>query len=275
MYKAARDVHTNGIHNTFTSKGRGKMNSIKAFLKAKGLYLVCLALVFAATITGIAAIRSVVRGVEDLTRIQKQALEEGTDVWDSPDAAVNQPAQDVPVATAQPSPAPSAAGSASSSLQQGAGQSGSASGGTGSSAASSAQQGTLPHAGWNGKVNQAFSGNTLVYNPTLGDWRTHNGLDIQAAEGDAVKTAASGMVVSIKSDELMGTTVVIEHAGGYTTQYSCLQAEPPVTEGQQVAAGDIIGLVGSTAAAESSMGPHLHFSVAKDGVIIDPSEYIG
>ena len=63
------------------------MNSIKAFLKAKGLYLVCLALVFAATITGIAAIRSVVRGVEDLTRIQKQALEEGTDVWDSPDAA--------------------------------------------------------------------------------------------------------------------------------------------------------------------------------------------
>ena len=184
-------------------------------------------------------------------------------------------AQDVPVATAQPSPAPSAAGSASSSLQQGAGQSGSASGGTGSSAASSAQQGTLPHAGWNGKVSQAFSGNTLVYNPTLGDWRTHNGLDIQAAEGDAVKTAASGMVVSIKSDELMGTTVVIEHAGGYTTQYSCLQAEPPVTEGQQVAAGDIIGLVGSTAAAESSMGPHLHFSVAKDGVIIDPSEYIG
>ena len=95
------------------------MNSIKAFLKAKGLYLVCLALVFAATITGIAAIRSVVRGVEDLTRIQKQALEEGTDVWDSPDAAVNQPAQDVPVAPAQPSPAPSAAGSASSSLISG------------------------------------------------------------------------------------------------------------------------------------------------------------
>ena len=42
-----------------------------------------------------------------------------------------------------------------------------------------------------------------------------------------------------------------------------------------MAAGDLIGLVGSTAAAESSMGPHLHFSVAKDGVIIDPSEYIG
>ena len=126
-----------------------------------------------------------------------------------------------------------------------------------------------------GTTVTVFSVTELMYDETMADWRTHNGLDIQAAEGDAVKTAASGMVVSIKSDELMGTTVVIEHAGGYTTQYSCLQAEPPVTEGQQVAAGDIIGLVGSTAAAESSMGPHLHFSVAKDGVIIDPSEYIG
>ena len=49
MYKAARDVHTNGIHNTYTSKGRGKMNHIKQFFREKGLYLFCLAMVFAAT----------------------------------------------------------------------------------------------------------------------------------------------------------------------------------------------------------------------------------
>lgn len=55
-----------------------------------------------------------------------------------------------------------------------------------SSAASSAQQETLPHAGWNGKVSQAFSGNTLVYNPTLGDWRTHNGTDYTAEQVTAV-----------------------------------------------------------------------------------------
>ena len=73
-----------------------------------------------------------------------------------------------------------------------------------------------------GTTVTVFSTTELMYDETMADWRTHNGLDIQAAEGDAVKTAASGMVVSIKSDELMGTTVVIEHAGGYTTQYSCL-----------------------------------------------------
>ena len=125
-----------------------------------------------------------------------------------------------------------------------------------------------------GTTVTVFSTTELMYDETMADWRTHDGLDIEAAEGDSVKTAASGTVKSITDDELMGTTVVIEHSGGYTTTYSSLQANPPVSEGQKVSAGDIIGVVGNTAAAESSMGPHLHFSVSKDGQVIDPSEYI-
>ena len=246
------------------------MNSIKAFLKAKGLYLVCLALVFAATITGIAAIRSVVRGVEDLTRIQKQALEEGADVWDSPDAAVNQPAQDVPVATAQPSPAPSAAGSASSSLQQGAGQSGSASGGTGSSAASSAQQGTLPHAGWNGKVSQAFSGNTLVYNPTLGDWRTHNGIDYACAKDAAVQSPTAGTVVLAGSDGSWGPTVAIKDSAGRVWRL-CGVANPAVKEGETVSAGQTLGKVGSVS-CECAEESHIHLEVKQDDSYLDPAK---
>lgn len=125
-----------------------------------------------------------------------------------------------------------------------------------------------------GTTVTVFSTTELMYDETMADWRTHNGLDIQAAEGDSVKTAAEGTVLSVKDDELMGTTVVIEHADGYTTQYSSLMAEPPVGEGQHVNAGEIIGCVGTTAAAESNMGAHLHFSVAKDGKTIDPSEYV-
>lgn len=126
-----------------------------------------------------------------------------------------------------------------------------------------------------GTTVTVFSMTELMYDETMGDWRTHNGLDIQAAEGDAVKTAADGTVVEVVDDELMGTTVIIEHAGGYTTHYSSLQTEPPVGKGEEVFAGDIIGYVGATAAAESTMGPHLHFSVAKDGKIVDPAEYVG
>lgn len=125
-----------------------------------------------------------------------------------------------------------------------------------------------------GTTVTVFSMTELMYDDTMADWRTHNGLDIQAGEGDAVKTAASGTVVSVRNDELMGTTVVIDHPGGYTTTYASLQENPPVLSGDKVSAGDIIGCVGSTAAAESGMGPHLHFSVSKDGSVIDPSEYV-
>ena len=125
-----------------------------------------------------------------------------------------------------------------------------------------------------GTTVTVFSMTELLYDETMGDWRTHNGLDIQAAEGDAVKTAANGVVLEVLDDELMGTTVIIEHAGGYTTQYSSLQEDPPGGKGQEVFAGDIIGYVGATAAAESTMGPHLHFSVLKDGNIVDPAEYV-
>lgn len=124
-----------------------------------------------------------------------------------------------------------------------------------------------------GTTVTVFSMNELLYDETMGDWRTHEGLDIQAADGDAVKTAAGGTIQSVTKDELMGTTVTIAHSGGYVTYYSSLRSDPPISEGQQVYAGDIIGYVG-TAAAESDMGPHLHFAVSKDGTLIDPQDYV-
>ena len=126
-----------------------------------------------------------------------------------------------------------------------------------------------------GTTVTVFSMSELLYDETMADWRTHEGLDIQAAEGDAVKTAAAGEVISVTRDELMGTTVVIDHEGGYSTRYSSLQKDVPVTAGQQVVAGEVIGRVGTTSAAESQMGPHLHFSVSRDGAVIDPRDYVG
>ena len=124
-----------------------------------------------------------------------------------------------------------------------------------------------------GTTVTVFSMSELLYDETMADWRTHEGLDIQAAEGDAVKTAAAGEVTSVTRDELMGTTVCITHSGGSVTRYSSLQENPPLSQGQQLKAGDIVGYVG-TAAAEATMGPHLHFAVEKDGSLIDPKEYI-
>ena len=126
----------------------------------------------------------------------------------------------------------------------------------------------------NGEVVTVFSVDQLVYNETLADWRTHDGIDISAVQGTTVLAASSGTVSSVTDDPLMGTTVVINHDGGYQTTYSNLQARPNVEAGENVSAGQIIGAVGRTAAAESAQGPHLHFSVTKDGSPVDPNEYL-
>lgn len=125
-----------------------------------------------------------------------------------------------------------------------------------------------------GEVVTAFSMEELVYNATLGDWRTHDGVDIAAEAGTSVLAASSGTVISVEEDPLMGTTVVIEHDGGYQTTYSNLQAEPSVAEGDTVSAGQFICAVGDTAAAEAAQGPYLHFSVTCDGEPVDPQSFL-
>ena len=125
-----------------------------------------------------------------------------------------------------------------------------------------------------GEVVAAFSMDQLIYSETMDDWRTHDGMDISAEAGTAVLAACSGTVDSVAEDPLMGTTVVIRHSGGYETTYASLQAKPTVAEGDAVSAGQIIGAVGTTAAAESAQGPHLHFSVACNGEAVDPEVFL-
>ena len=95
-----------------------------------------------------------------------------------------------------------------------------------------------------------------------------------ADAGTTVLAASSGTVLAVQNDDMMGTTVVIDHGNGYQTTYANLQARPTVVAGDSVSAGQIIGAVGTTAAAESAQGPHLHFSVSKDGDAVDPGEYL-
>ena len=125
-----------------------------------------------------------------------------------------------------------------------------------------------------GEVVAAFSVDALLYSETMGDWRTHDGVDIAAQAGSHVLSASAGTVLAVEQDPLMGTTVTISHPDGYQTTYANLQARPTVEVGDSVTAGQVIGAVGTTAAAESAQGPHLHFSVAKDGDAVDPDQYL-
>jgi murein DD-endopeptidase MepM/ murein hydrolase activator NlpD len=125
-----------------------------------------------------------------------------------------------------------------------------------------------------GAVVSAFSVDELLYDETMGDWRTHAGVDLAAEAGTQVMAASAGTVSAVENDPLMGTTVMIDHAGGYRTTYANLQAVPTVKVGDAVSAGQIIGAVGNTAIAEASVAPHLHFAVEKDGDAVDPQTFL-
>ena len=71
-----------------------------------------------------------------------------------------------------------------------------------------------------GEVVAAFSVDQLLYNETLDDWRTHDGVDIAAAAGDAVLAASAGTVLSVTDDPMMGTTVVIGHSDGRSEEHT-------------------------------------------------------
>ena len=125
-----------------------------------------------------------------------------------------------------------------------------------------------------GVVEMPYSMDALVYHPTMGDWRTHDGIDIAAQAGEYVRACAAGTVAEVYEDSLYGTTVVIEHGAGLVSYYANLQAQPVVRQGDKVLAGDTIGSVGDTALCESAQSAHLHFAMSLENASVDPGNYM-
>ncbi len=125
-----------------------------------------------------------------------------------------------------------------------------------------------------GQTVAVYAMDSLSYNETTRDWRVHNGIDIAAEEGTNVCAAADGTVYTVYEDEKMGTTVVIRHENGYTTQYASLASGVPVKAGDTVKLGQTIGTVGNSALLESAVGAHLHFSVTQNDKPVDPQTFL-
>ncbi|MGM9608330.1 MAG: peptidoglycan DD-metalloendopeptidase family protein [Oscillospiraceae bacterium] len=125
-----------------------------------------------------------------------------------------------------------------------------------------------------GEIIHDFSLEVLAYDETMGDWRTHSGIDIAASVGTQVCAVSSGTVEQVYQDDLMGTTVVLSHGNGLRSTYSNLASTPTVEVGDKVSPGSVIGSVGQTALAEGDREAHLHLEMSKDGTAVDPSQYL-
>ncbi len=126
---------------------------------------------------------------------------------------------------------------------------------------------------WGG-VEVPYAVEALRYDATMADWRTHDGVDIACSVGDEVAATAAGLVTAVYADDLLGTTVEIDHQNGVHSVYANLAPTPAVSAGDLVSMGQTIGAVGTTALAETNEVPHLHFAMTLDGRSVSPMDYL-
>ena len=125
----------------------------------------------------------------------------------------------------------------------------------------------------NATFGKKYTHDTIVFNKTLGVYTGHTGLDISAEEGSKVVCVYDGVVESVTTSYLQGTTVTIDHGNGLKTVYNSIEAKEGLAAGQALKAGDEIGAVSDNNRQEYKDGAHLHFEVLKDGSKVDPEEY--
>lgn len=97
----------------------------------------------------------------------------------------------------------------------------------------------------------------------------HSGVDLKGNTGDAIKATANGQVTFAGYQGDYGYVVKVRHSNGYETRYAHL-VRTRVKEGQQIEAGEIVGLMGSTG---RSTGPHLHYEVLHHDRKLNPEKF--
>ena len=118
-----------------------------------------------------------------------------------------------------------------------------------------------------GPITSEFGWRT---HPIFGTARFHSGLDIGGDYGMPIYAAASGTGIYAGWISGYGNAVIIDHGGGVTTLYGHNDSLN-VSEGENVAQGQVIAMCGSTG---NSTGPHCHFEVRENGEPVSPYGYL-
>ena len=115
------------------------------------------------------------------------------------------------------------------------------------------------------------SGFGMRNDPFTGRRRFHNGIDLAGPIGTPIGAAMPGTVVHTEAQTgNYGKFVIVRHDGGFQTLYAHLDSFA-VRKGQYVSQGQTIGSMGNTG---RSTGPHLHFSIIRNGSFVDPLGFL-
>jgi len=127
-----------------------------------------------------------------------------------------------------------------------------------------------------GTVSQNFGCTGMTWEPPLGDCaHFHQGIDIVAAYGTAIHASGAGRVAYIGWNWADGSDpawiVIIAHSGSLETWYAHMQPRYPVSLGEWVNAGQVLGYEGNTG---HSTGAHLHWAVRQNGIFVNPRLFL-
>jgi len=122
----------------------------------------------------------------------------------------------------------------------------------------------------NKNLKRMASGWGYRMHPVYKTKKFHYGMDFSAPTGTPIYATGNGKIKKVKySRRGYGKHVVIDHGYGYETLYAHM-SNYAVKRGEKVKRGEIIGYVGNTG---TSVAPHLHYEVYKDGKKVNPVSY--
>lgn len=119
----------------------------------------------------------------------------------------------------------------------------------------------------NGPVTSTFG---YRDSPVNGKYEFHLALDIGAEEGEEIGAFADGVVRYIGESDEFGQYLMIDHANSVSSFYAHC-SKLLVHKGDTVDCGQTVALVGQTG---NATGPHLHLTIEKDNIRLDPAYYV-
>ena len=117
-----------------------------------------------------------------------------------------------------------------------------------------------------GKVTKFYSAE-LVFSETMGDYRTHGGVDFEAQVGETVYAINTGTVTAIYTDALLGDVVEIDHAHNVIAKYCAVETTLKI--GDKISIGQPVGTL-AVIPCEAVQESHLHLEITHNGELVDP-----
>ena len=124
------------------------------------------------------------------------------------------------------------------------------------------------------EVQREYSGDMLVFDATMQDWRTHSGTDFSCDEGDAVMAVLDGAVIEIYEDAMNGHCIRMDHGAELESLYCGVIALDQLKVGASVSAGQTIGRAANNVLSESAQECHVHLEMMENGVAVDPMDIL-